>query len=57
MGTDAVVGRAGADWVTCLRLLERAKAAAADVARNSAALTAASLTRVWGGDSSFRAAN
>ncbi len=41
---DAVAGGAGADWATCLRLLERAAAAA-------------SSTRVWRGVSSFRAAN
>jgi hypothetical protein len=29
---DAVAGWAGADWANCLRLLERAAAAAADVA-------------------------
>jgi hypothetical protein len=28
MGADAVAGGAGADWATCLRLLERAAAAA-----------------------------
>jgi hypothetical protein len=43
------VGGAGADWATCLSLLERAAAAAADVARDSAASTAASSTRVGGG--------
>ena len=32
MGLDAVAGGAGADWATCLRLLERAAAAAANVA-------------------------
>ena len=48
---------AGADWATCLSLLERAAAAAAaDVARDGAASTAASSTRVGGGVSSFRAA-
>ncbi len=36
---DAVVGGAGADWATCLRLLERA---AADVALDGAVSTAAS---------------
>ncbi len=47
MGSDAAAGGARADWVTCLRLLERA--AAADVARDGAALTAASSTHVgWG---------
>jgi hypothetical protein len=51
---DAVAGGAGADWATCLRLLERATA---DVALDGAASTAASSTRVWGGVSSFRAAN
>ncbi len=56
MGSDAVAGGAGADWATCLRLLERA-AAAADVARDGAASTAALSTRVGGGVSSFRAAN
>ena len=55
MGSDAVAGGAGANWATCLSLLERA-AAAADVARDGAASTAASSTRVWGGVSSFRAA-
>ncbi len=54
---DAVAGGAGADWATCLRLLERADAAAADVSRDGAASTAASSTRVWRGVSSFRAAN
>jgi len=58
MGSDTVAGGAGADWATCLRLLERAAAAAAaDVARNGAASTVASSTRVRGGVSSFRAAN
>ncbi len=53
---DAAAGGAGADWATCLRLLERA--AAADVARDGAALTAASSTCVGGGGvSSFQAAN
>jgi len=47
---DAVAGGAGADWATCLRLLERA---AADVALDGAASTAASLTGVWGGVFSF----
>ena len=49
---DAAAGGAGAGWATCLRLLEHA-AAAANVAREGAALTAASSRRV----SSFRAAN
>jgi len=54
---DAAAGWAGADWTTCLRLLERA-AAATDVAHNGAALTAALLTCVCGGGvSSFRSAN
>ncbi len=61
MGSDTVAGGAGADWVTCLSLLEcaaaAAAAAAADVARDGAALTAASSTSVGGGVSSFRAAN
>jgi hypothetical protein len=59
VGSDAVAGGAGADWATCLSLLERAAAAAAaaDVARDGAALTAASSTSVGGGVSSFRAAN
>jgi hypothetical protein len=43
------VGGAGADWATGLRLLERAAATAADVAREGAASTAASSTRVGGG--------
>ena len=47
VGSDAVAGGAGADWATCLRLLERA-AAAADVARDGAASTAALSTRVGG---------
>ena len=56
---------AGADWATCLSLMERAAAAAAaaaataaaaDVARDGAASTAASSTRVGGGVSLFRAA-
>jgi hypothetical protein len=47
---DAVAGGAGADWATCLRLLERA---AANVALDGAA----SSTRVWGSVSSFLAAN
>ena len=49
---DAVAGGAGADWATCLSLLERAAAAAAaaaaDVARDGAASTAALSTRVGG---------
>jgi len=52
VGLDVVAGGEGADWATCLRLLERAAAAAAaatDVARDGAALTAASSTRVGGG--------
>ena len=53
---DAVVGRTGATWVTCLHLLERATTAA-DVAHDGAAATAASSTLVWGGVSSFRVAN
>ena len=57
VGLDAVAGGAGADWATCLRLLERAAASAAAVARDGAASTAASSTRVWRGVSSFRAAN
>ena len=56
MGLDAVAGGAGADWATCLHLLERA-AAAADVARDGATSTAASSMRVWRGVSSFPAAN
>ena len=48
MGSDAVAGGAGADWATCLRLLERAAAAAANVARDGAASTAASSMRVGG---------
>ena len=52
-----MAGGAGADWTTCLRLLERAAAAAADVVRDGAASTVASSTRVRGGVSSFRAAN
>ncbi len=50
MGLDAVAGGAGADWATCLRLLERAAAAAAaaDVARDGAASTAVLSTRVGG---------
>ena len=54
---DAVAGGAGADWATCLHLLERAAAAAADVARDGATSTAASSMRVWRGVSSFPAAN
>jgi len=49
VGSDAVAGGAGADWATCLRLLERAAAATADVARDGAASTAASSPRVGGG--------
>jgi len=45
---DAAAGGAGADWATCLRLLERAAAAAA-VAHDGVALAAASSTRVGGG--------
>ena len=41
-------GGAGADWATCLRLLECA-ATAADVAHNGVASTAAMPMRVWGG--------
>jgi hypothetical protein len=52
VGSDAVAGGAGADWATCLSLLERAATAAADVARDGAASTAASSTRVGGGVSS-----
>ena len=44
---DAAAGGAGADWATCLHLLEHA-AAAADVARDGAVLMAASSTRVGG---------
>jgi hypothetical protein len=57
VGSDAVAGGAGADWATCLSLLESAAAAAADVARDGAAPTAASSARVGGGVSLFRAAN
>ena len=57
MGSDAVAGGAGADWATCLHLLERAAAAVTDVARDDAASTAALSTCVWGGVSSFWAAN
>ena len=39
---------AGADWVTCLRLLERA-AAPANIVNDGAASMAASLRRVCGG--------
>jgi len=42
---DAVAGGAGADWATCLRLLERA--AADDVARDGA-LTSTSMTTTMG---------
>ena len=48
MGSEAVAGGAGADWATCLRLLKCAATAAADVARDGAALMAASSTRVGG---------
>jgi len=44
---DAAAGGAGADWVTCLHLLERA-ATAADVARDGAASTVASSMRMRG---------
>ena len=44
---DAAAGGVGADWATCLPLLERT-AAAADVARDGAVSTAASSTRVGG---------
>ena len=44
---DAAAGGAGADWVTCLHLLERS-AAAADIARDGAASTAASSTHMRG---------
>ena len=44
---DTAAGGAGANWATCLHLLERA-AAAADVARDGAASTAASSTRMRG---------
>ena len=55
VGSDAVAGGAGADWATCLRLLERA---AADVALDGAAASTAALsTRVWEDVSSFRGAN
>ena len=53
---DVAAGEAGADWATCLCLLERA-AAAASIARDSKALTAALLTHVGEGVSLFRAAN
>jgi len=43
---DAVAGGAGADWATCLRLLERA-AAADDVARDGAS-TLTSMTNAAG---------
>ena len=56
VGSDAVAGGAGADWTTCLSLLERAATAAATATRDGAASTAASSTRVGGGVSSFRAA-
>ena len=52
-GTEGVwvwrwdAGWAGADWATCLHLLERA-AAAADIARDGAASTAVSSTRMRG---------
>ncbi len=45
---DAVADGAGANMVTCLRLLERASATA-NVACGGAALMAALLTCVWGG--------
>ena len=45
---DMAAGGAGADWVTCLRLLERATTAA-DVAPGGAASTASSSTHVGGG--------
>ena len=45
---DAAAGTAGGNWATCLRLLERA-AAATDVARDGAALAAASSARGEGG--------
>jgi hypothetical protein len=45
---DTAAGGAGANWATCLHLLESA-AAAANVARDGAASAVASLTRVWGG--------
>jgi len=54
---DGVAGGAGADWATCLCLLERAAAVAGNVACDDAASTAASSTRLGGGVSSFRAAN
>ncbi len=57
VGLDAVAGGAGADRATCLHLLERAAAAAADIARDGAASTVVSSTCVWGGVSSFQAAN
>jgi len=44
---DAAAGGAGANLATCLHLLERA-AAAADVARDGAASTAVSSTRMRG---------
>jgi hypothetical protein len=53
---DVAAGGAGADWATYLRMLELA-AAADDVARDGAASTVASSTRVGGGVSLFRAAN
>jgi hypothetical protein len=47
---DVAAGGVGADWATCLRLLEHATAtAAADVARDGAASTGSSSTRVGGG--------
>ncbi len=53
---DAAAGGARDNWATCLHLLEHA-AAAADVACDGVASTAASSTRVGGGLSSFLAAN
>jgi hypothetical protein len=43
VGSDAVAGGAGADWATCLSLLERAAATAAAA---TAAAAAASLRSV-----------
>ncbi len=57
MGSNVVAGGAGADWATCLHLLERAAATAADVACDGAVSTAALSTRVGGGVSLFQAAN
>ena len=53
---EAAAGGAGANLATCLRLLECASAAT-NVACDGACFDGGIVDRVWGGVSSFRAAN